>query len=178
MKRIKSKGACSQVSNVRESIIALVILACVTVIIGAITVNGAENESEAYYINTAQDLWDFATEVNGGNTFEGVTVYLTADIDLRCSENNQWVPIGACYVDGGNIADTTDEKDPFGGVFEGNNHTISGVYIDSESNYVGFFGYNQGTIKNLILKDSYIKSNKAYIGGITAFNKRNYNKLP
>lgn len=139
---------------------------------GLTLISNAQDNTE-YYINTAQDLWDFAAEVNNGNTFEGVTVYLMANIDLECDENNQWIPIGNCSVDAGNQADTTSDKNPFSGIFEGNNHTISRIYIDKEQNYMGLFGYNQGTIKNVILKDSYIKSTKSYIAGITAYNKRN-----
>lgn len=52
-----------------------------------------ENTESEYYINNAQDLWEFADKVNNGNTFEGVTVYLTADINLECTQNNQWIPI-------------------------------------------------------------------------------------
>ena len=110
-----------------------------------------ENTESEYYINNAQDLWEFANKVNNGNTFEGITVYLTTDINLECNQNKQWIPIGACYVEGGNNADDTKEKDPFAGTFEGNDYSISGLYIDSESNYVGLFGYNQGTIQNLKL---------------------------
>ena len=40
----------------------------------------------------AEDLKKFASEVNSGNSFAGKTVYLMADIDLKCDENNQWVP--------------------------------------------------------------------------------------
>lgn len=53
--------------------------------------NYIENTESEYYINNAQDLWEFADKVNNGNTFEGVTVYLTADINLECTQNNQWI---------------------------------------------------------------------------------------
>ena len=73
------------------------------------------SSANEYYINTAQDLWDFAEEVNNGNTFEGVTVFLTNDIDLGCDEENQWIPIGVLTS--------------FEGVFDGKNYKISGLYI-------------------------------------------------
>ena len=128
-------------------------------------------ESKEYYINNEQDLWNFSEMVNNGDTFEETTVYLNVDIDLKCNENKQWIPIGNCNAESGNNAETTTDKNPFGGIFEGNNHNISGIYIDSEENYRGVFGYNQGTIKNVTVKESYIKSKKAYIGGICAYNK-------
>lgn len=149
-----------------------IILPMLTVIWeSSITLISNAEDSTEYYINSEQDLWDFAKEVNSGNTFEGITVYLTKDIDLVCSENKQWTPIGDCNVDSGNNADTTTDKTPFSGIFDGNEHEITGIYIDTTENFTGLFGYNEGTIRNLILKDSYIKSSKAYIGGISAYNK-------
>lgn len=131
---------------------------------GFTIISNAEDSTE-YYINTAQDLWDFAAEVNNGNTFEGVTVNLTADIDLGCSEDNQWITIGR------------DRE--FNGVFDGKNHTIKGMYIskmDSENNVnIGLFGRNLGVIRNLIIDDSYIDfdniESRIVIGTICSYNK-------
>ncbi len=123
-----------------------------------------------YYINNEQELKEFAEDVNNGNTYEGSIVYLTKDIKLTCNETNQWIPIGSCNVDNGNFAQNTADKKVFAGIFDGKGYTISGIYIDSNQNYVGLFGYNEGTIKNLKLKDSTIKSSKNYVGGIVAYN--------
>ena len=126
-----------------------------------------------YYINTAQDLWDFAEEVNNGNTFEGVTVSLTNDIDLGCDEENQWIPIGVL---------TSLE-----GVFDGKNYKISGLYIGDligkQYYNIGLFGKNMGTIKNLKIVDSLIELNNigelantlntTRLGGIAAINNGN-----
>ena len=126
-----------------------------------------------YYINTAQDLWDFAEEVNNGNTFEGVTVSLTDDIDLGCDEENQWIPIGVLTS--------------FEGVFDGKNYKISGLYIGDfigkQYYNIGLFGKNVGTIKNLKIVDSLIEVNNigelantintTRVGGITAINNGN-----
>lgn len=130
----------------------------------------SENE---YYINTAQDLWDFAEEVNNGNTFEGVTVSLTNDIDLGCDEENQWIPIGVLTS--------------FEGVFDGKNYKISGLYIGDligkQYYNIGLFGKNMGTIKNLKIVDSLIELNNigelantlntTRLGGIAAINNGN-----
>ena len=103
---------------------------------------------------------------------------LKNDIDLQCDEMNQWIPIGNCNEDSGNLAYDTDDKNAFSGTFNGNNHKITGIYIDTEENFTGLFGYNEGIIENLIVADSYIKSNTSYIGGISGYNKRNCSKLP
>lgn len=119
----------------------------------------ANTESE-YYINTAQDMWDFAKEVNSGNTFEEVTVYLTADIDLGCNENNQWIPIGQY---------NQEEASGFNGIFDGQEHSINGLYIDTEESYQGLFGFNTGIIKNTNIIDGYICGIN-YVGGIVGHN--------
>ncbi len=89
-------------------------------------------------IGTLAELQAFAKAVNGGNTYEGKTVTLSADIMLG-GESNPWTAIGT-------------SANSFKGTFDGNNHVISGLYIASGSS-VGFFGdVNGGTVKNLIVR--------------------------
>ena len=57
----------------------------------------------------------------------------------------------------------------FAGIFEGNGYNIRGLYIDSENNYQGLFGYSSGTIKKLTIKNSYIKGAKG-VGAIVGLN--------
>ncbi len=57
-------------------------------------------------------------------------------------------------------------KTSFEGIFEGNNHTIDGIYIDLTESTKGLFRENKGTIQNLtIASNSYIKG-KGNVGGI------------
>ena len=123
-------------------------------------------EESKYYINTAQDMWEFAEKVNNGESFKDIEVYLTADIDLGCSEENQWIPIG--------------NSNRFHGFFDGQGHTIRGLYIKSDISSMGLFRTNNGTIKNLNIVDSYMESvenkntsSSQYIGFITAQNSSN-----
>ena len=67
-----------------------------------------------------QDMENFRDKVNSGRTFEGRTARVMADIDLEGTEQNQWVPIGTENVN-------------FKGRFEGNYHTINGVYIKNSN---------------------------------------------
>jgi len=118
----------------------------------------------AFTIHTAQELAGLAQLVNGGNNFSGKTITLGADIVLNdtvywtlwetSAPANTWAPIGK-------------ELFPFSGLFDGNNHTVSGIYIsDPASSYQGLFGnVAHGTIQNLGVKDSYIKGNN-YVGGV------------
>lgn len=92
-------------------------------------------------IETEKDFEDFRDTVNKGNSFEGQTVMLSANLDLSkyCSSTTgNWTPIG-----------TT--SNPFKGTFDGNNCTISNLYIKNSNNsYCGFFGsISNATIKNV-----------------------------
>ncbi len=104
-------------------------------------------------------LAQFAYMVNSGKNFEGKTV--TLERDLSNMGLHYWEPIGK-------------SGSCFSGVFEGNNHTISYVYVDKPSaDTVGLFGCvsrpeNSTTsisVKNITLSNSNIKG-KNYVGGI------------
>jgi len=102
---------------------------------------GSKEETSAdKTISTAAELKAFAEEVNAGNSYEGKTVVLEKDIDLSevCGpEKGNWTPIGT-------------ETTPFKGTFDGKGKTISDLYIASEENNQGLFGYSQGNIKNIV----------------------------
>ena len=105
-----------------------------------LTLKSIANSENEYYINTEEDLWNFAEEVNNGNTFEGVKVYLISDINLECNEEKQWIPIGNYNA---------NSLYEFNGIFDGQNKTIKGIYINNDKRYQGLFGKNSGTIKNM-----------------------------
>ncbi len=100
-------------------------------------------------IKTADDLKKFRDNVNGGNTYEGKTIYLTADINLN---NEEWNPIGKVTDKDG------DKGNFFKGTFDGNGYYITGLKINNTEGYsVGLFGLvDGGTIKNLGIKNSTI----------------------
>ena len=96
-------------------------------------------------ISTVQELVAFAQSVNAGKTYEGQVVRLKNDLDLSktcykvdgTAENDiSWEPIGNVTV-------------AFAGIFEGENHTIENLYINTDNNYQGLFGNNVGIIQNL-----------------------------
>lgn len=80
-----------------------------------------------YQIGTADELIWFAGAVNGGS--QSIKGKLTADIRLNASGStaNKWTPIGT-------------QASPFCGTFDGDGHTVSGVYVDSGTDCAGFFG--------------------------------------
>lgn len=68
-------------------------------------------------------------------------------------------------------------KFSFDGVFDGNNHTISGLYVETETSmYTGFIGCLQGSnermVKNVTIEDSYFKSSyldESHLGAICGY---------
>ena len=113
--------------------------------------------------SVGQLIW-LADTVNSGNITINARLVadialndnvLAADGSLRCTPARIWTPIG-------------NSTYQFNGTFDGQGHTISGVYVNSGSN-VGLFGYiNSGTVKNVVLADSYI-TGSSYVGGICGY---------
>ena len=150
----------------------------------SITTFTAGTSSGSYTIGTAAELVAFAQMVNGeykanesdetpmaAQTFAGVTVYLTADIDM--ANVTGFKPIG--YNE--NVANNvyTDIK-MFMGTFDGLGNTIdnlsyTGTVVNSD---VGFFGFvNKATLKNLILGSGCLfkaENASSRLGGIVARN--------
>ena len=97
-------------------------------------------------IENGKDLEELSIIVNMGNTLENKTIEVTKDIDLKniCYEvdgtetnDKSWVPIGT-------------ETNTFQGTFEGNNHKIENLYIDSRGKTnQALFSINNGKIQNL-----------------------------
>ena len=81
---------------------------------------------------------------------------LMQDIDLA---GQNWTPL-------------FNSVSPFTGVFDGNGFTISNYKQESSTQYVGFFGYSRGTIKNFHVSDVTITITRAsdlYIGAVVAY---------
>ena len=130
-----------------------------------------------YEITNAGEFYWFANKVNLGNTsYKGKLMadivvndsVLSADGTLNGPDSiyTSWTPIG-----------TYNNK--FGGTFDGQGHTISGLYFNSTinsnypngGNYIGLFGYmynSSATIKNVGVVDSYFYG-YYYVGGICGY---------
>lgn len=134
---------------------------------------GTGTESDPYQISNGAELAYLAQQVNGGTTYAGSFFTLTADIQLNeqdvptANENpNSWTPIG-------------NNKEKFQGTFDGDGHTISGLYISSTEQYQGLFGGVAATciVKDLIVK-GYVASAKENgtlnlnVGGIVVSKKK------
>lgn len=82
-------------------------------------------------------------------------------LSSNCASFRQWSPIGY--------------SDFFNHVFDGQGHTISGIYtpntlVPQDSEGQGLFARSYGVIKNLTLADSYIDGYNACVGSICGVN--------
>lgn len=100
-------------------------------------------ELDEFSITTPEALAGLAELVNDGNTFEDKTITIDEAIDL---DGNLWTPIGI------------DIPIPFSGTVEGNDNTISNLWIDLPNQSVaGLFGQvTGGTLSNIIIDTSHI----------------------
>ena len=127
----------------------------------------AGTTEEPILIGTAAELGYYRDWVNGTYTPAGgetATKHndacgkLTADIDLSsvCSQSvGTWVPIAS------------SSNLQWSGTFDGDNHTISYLYIDGNEQYQGLFGYiYTGTIKNVTFDQVTVKSSQNYTGTV------------
>ena len=104
------------------------------------------DQSKMLKISTADELKAFRDDVNSGNTYESWYVYLANDITLDISE--EWKPIG--YYPMENTEPTDEDNKPFKGIFDGGNHTIEGLNINTTDKVQGLFGLvNGGSIYNV-----------------------------
>lgn len=119
-------------------------------------------------ISTAEQLIQFATDVNSGNNFEGMEIFLSADIDLKDVAN--WAPIGNASFTGTEMTGAS-----FSGTFDGQGHTIDGLRISDPAvpanTSIGLFGSVQnGTVKNVTLgsnsKIDVTSTGLLHVGGI------------
>ena len=134
------------------------------------------SKEEVYEISNAGQLYWFAGLVNG--TLSGETQNTSANAvltkDIVVNKNvlkpdgtvndgtfKKWTPIGNTC---------NGSYSPYTGIFEGQNHTISGLHFKQENtSEVGFFGYNRGKILNVGILDSYF-CGFSQVGGVCGYN--------
>lgn len=130
---------------------------------------GAGTADMPYELGNAVELAYFAKLVNEGNPFNEKYIQLTKNIALNAQdvptadgEPTLWTPIGT-YV-------SRKDNKPFSGTFDGNGHTITGLYINNATQYQGLFGNisTGGVVKNLVVAGRVIATGQNNVGGIVA----------
>ena len=108
---------------------------------------------ETIEINDREDFEEFAQNCHSDEWSENKYVLLNADLDFGGEE---YEPIPT-----------------FGGIFDGQGHTVSGIVIEEESYEAGFFGEirESGIVRNLNVEGRILpEGNSDTIGGITGRN--------
>lgn len=139
---------------------------------------GAGTKLSPYIILTAEQLAKLAFIVGANDKdYQGKYYKLGADIILNDGEIiddkgalvadstklHKWTPIGNSSV-------------TFTGTFDGDGHTVSGMFINTTSSHNGLFGNSSGTIQNLTLMDSWVMG-KEKTAGIVGNNTGTLKKL-
>lgn len=123
---------------------------------GAISTNqvwALEQVDDVYQIGTAQDLIDFASEINNGTITNTSNAVLTTDINMS---GKGYTPIG-------------NDSHKYGGTFDGQGHVIDYLVLNNGSyDNQGIFGVVTGgaTIKNLIAGPNNSITGKGNVGGL------------
>ena len=106
----------------------------------------------SYTVTSADGLMTVVELVNGGKT--DINITLGENIDLT---GKGWTPIGTNY-----------EK-RYKGTFDGRGHTIKGLTVTTNDQFVGLFGYldKAGTVKNVVMEGIQITSNHVLMSGNT-----------
>ena len=111
----------------------------------------------SYTVTSADGLMNIAELVNGGKT--DINITLTADIDLT---GKNWTPIGTSF------------SNKYTGTFDGGGHTIKGLTVTTNDQFVGLFGSigYAGTVKNVMMEDVQITSNRSsgFAGGVAGYS--------
>ena len=111
----------------------------------------------SYTVTSADGLMTVAELVNGGKT--DINITLGENIDLT---GKGWTPIGTNY-----------EK-RYKGTFDGRGHTIKGLTVTTNDQFVGLFGSigYAGTVKNVMMEDVQITSNRSsgFAGGVAGYS--------
>ena len=111
----------------------------------------------SYTVTSADGLMNVAELVNGGKT--DINITLDKNIDLT---GKGWTPIGTNY------------DNSYTGTFDGGGHTIKGLTVTTNDQFVGLFGYigNAGTVKNVMMEGVQITSNhmSGSIGGVVGYS--------
>lgn len=126
---------------------------------GTIDTSWYSEEREFYQISSASQLAGLFSLVNNGTTFEGKTVRLYSNIvlnrysdwsdwDQNTAGVKKWTPIGT-------------EEAPFKGIFDGQGCSVIGLYVSSNNDNVGLFGF----VQNAMIKN--VNVIYAYVAGVS-----------
>lgn len=136
--------------------------------------NGSGTEADPYIISTAADFAAMANNCNADHKGTGEYFKMTNDIDFGGSEASPR-QLPAIGKDGN--AQITKIAYGFDGTFDGDGHTISGIYHtkngnNAEGKYNALFGCidKNGVVKNIVFSENNHITSYNYVGSIASLN--------
>ncbi len=132
---------------------------------------GAGTKLSPYIILTAEQLAKLSFIVGSNDkAYQGKYYKLGADIQLNegkiiddkgalvgdSTKLHKWTPIGNSSV-------------AFTGNFDGDGHTVSGMFINTTSTHNGLFGNSSGIVQNLLVENSWVSGGK-FTAGVVGRN--------
>ncbi len=128
-------------------------------------IDGDDSKDNVYEIANAGELYWFSDKVlNDNDTYGKVNAVLTDDIvvnenilksdgTLNEGTYRDWILIGTFYYGKNHVPFAA----PYSGIFDGQDHTISGLYLKKDDDRsIGLFGcIEEGKIYNVSISDSY-----------------------
>ena len=116
-----------------------------------------DSNTKTYTVYNADGLMNVAELVNGGKT--DINITLDKNIDLT---GKGWTPIGTSF------------DNSYKGTFDGGGHTITGLTVTTNDQFVGLFGYlnRAGMVKNVVMEGIQITSNHMFgcTGGVVGYS--------
>lgn len=121
-------------------------------------------DDNTFTLYDVADVRGFVAIANNKDDFTGKTVKLGADIVLNTPNVSAWKE-GTAAADFKWTPIGTSEK-PFAGIFDGQGYTISGLYLKTNVEGAGLFGYSANTseFRNFKLVDSYMENSAPSLG--------------
>lgn len=132
---------------------------------------GAGTKLSPYVILTAEQLAKLSFVIGANDkAYQGKYYKLGADIVLNkgkiiddkgglvadSAKLHKWTPIGNSSVS-------------FTGLFDGDGHSVSGMFINTTSTHNGLFGNSSGTVQNVTVENSWVSGGK-YTAGVVGSN--------
>jgi len=134
------------------------------------SVDWYDEKKTTYTLKTVEDLYGFML-LSGTTNFEGKTITLGADITLNtgnaadwanAAPENEWTPLQI-----------------FAGTFDGQGHTISGIYVNANKDKAGLFSEStpKATIRNFRIVNSYIRCEGNLVGSVVGRGNSKFDSI-
>ena len=149
-------------------------------------------EDDPYTVLSIEDLVAFSQAVDNGTNYSGKYITLGRNLDFNdtssyenyktteygdINENGEVEELKTELTTGKGFNPVGDNSHRFSGTFDGNNNTISNLYINrSQEDYVGFFGYVTGSVKALNINNSSVTGNN-FVGTLSGQTQSNINNI-